>query len=168
MVMSGDAQVGFVGSQDCRRQLHYECVAEDRLVLVTPNTERFAQMREAGTMGKSLLSEPIIFREHGSGTQKMIDGYLNSIDIDPKRLNVIACVSDTKILLSLVSMQAGVSVLSVTAAEEAVCSGAVLQFELDSHPVTRSIYMVYRKRSALSDLARDFVSLARRENAQER
>ena len=42
MLLNGDIHLGFVGSADDRQDLIYEPIAEDRLVLITPNTPRFA------------------------------------------------------------------------------------------------------------------------------
>ena len=44
MVLDGDIQVGFVGSTDDRQSLVYERVAEDRLVLIAPNTPHFRKL----------------------------------------------------------------------------------------------------------------------------
>ena len=42
MLLNGDIHLGFVGSADDRQDLIYEPIAEDRLVLITPNTPRSA------------------------------------------------------------------------------------------------------------------------------
>ena len=55
MVLDGDIQVGFVGSTDDRQSLVYERVAEDRLVLITPNTPRFAKLKERGVTDIRLM-----------------------------------------------------------------------------------------------------------------
>ena len=45
MLLNGDIHLGFVGSADDRQDLIYEPIAEDRLVLITPNTSRFAALK---------------------------------------------------------------------------------------------------------------------------
>jgi DNA-binding transcriptional LysR family regulator len=159
MVLDGDVQLGFVGSTDNRQQLCYERIARDRLVLITPNTSRFARLKERGTLGKDLLTEPLIFRDRGSGTQKMIDNYLNALeDFTP---DVRFYAADPEMIQSLVSQGAGVSILSALGVEERVKSGELLCFELDETPVYRNIYMVYQRKGTLSELAKAFVSLMR-------
>ena len=79
MLLNGDIHLGFVGSADDRQDLIYEPIAEDRLVLITPNTPRFAALKTQGVLGRELFREPFLFRERGSGTQKVIDNYLSEI-----------------------------------------------------------------------------------------
>lgn len=77
LLLDGDIQLGFVGSSDDRQNLSYEPVAQDRLVMITPNTPEFAALQQKGVLGRDLLQHhPLIFREHGSGTQKVIDNYI--------------------------------------------------------------------------------------------
>lgn len=161
MVLDGDIQLGFVGSTDNRQALTYECVAEDRLVMITPNTPRFAAMKEQGVLGRELLGEPMIFRDHGSGTQKMIDNYLSEQGSGVKRERVRYYVSDPELLQQLVALGCGVSILSALSVQEQVTAGTLLSFELEEKPVSRNIYMVYRKKNDLSDLAREFVRQVR-------
>ena len=156
MVLDGDIQIGFVGSTDNRQQLCYERIARDRLVLIAPNTPRFAQLHARGTLGRELLSEPLIFRDRGSGTQKMIDNYLNGMaDFTP---DVRFYAADPEMIQSLVSQGAGVSILSALGVEERIKSGELLAFELDKTPVYRNIYMVYQRKGTLSELAKAFVA----------
>lgn len=162
MVLDGDVQIGFVGSTDNRQALTYECVAEDRLVLITPNTPRFAAEQEKGTLGKELLDEPMIFRDHGSGTQKMIDNYLSAQESDAKRKRARYYVSSPELLQELVALDCGVSISSALSVQEQTAAGKLLTFELEEKPVRRNIYMVYRRRSDLSDLAREFAQQVRR------
>lgn len=161
MVLDGDIQIGFVGSTDNRQALTYECVAEDRLVLITPNTPRFALLKEQGVLGRALLGEPMVFRDHGSGTQKMVDNYLSTQDGDAKREHGRYYVSDPELLQELVALGCGVSILSALSVQEQVAAGKLLTFELEEKPVSRNIYMVYRKKSDLSDLARGFAQQVR-------
>ena len=162
MVLDGDIQVGFVGSTDDRQSLVYERVAEDRLVLITPNTPRFARLKAQGTLGYELLDEPMIFRDRGSGTQKMIDNYLSARDIDAKKMQVRYYAADPEMLQELVALGAGVSILSALSVDEQVRAGKLLTFELEKEPVYRHIYMVYRKKGALSELAKAFVDQVRK------
>ena len=63
MLLNGDIHLGFVGSADDRQDLIYEPIAEDRLVLITPNTPRFAALKTQGVLGRELFREPFLFRE---------------------------------------------------------------------------------------------------------
>ena len=161
LLLDGDVQLGFVGSADDRQDLIYEVIAEDRLVTITPNTPHFAALHARGALGRELFSEPVIFRERGSGTQKVIDNYLSEIRLDPQLIHTAAYVSDPTVLQRLVIEGAGISVLSALAVREHVAAGRLLQFELDEQPIRRSLYMAWRKKSSMSALARSFADLVR-------
>lgn len=162
MVLSGDVQIGFVGSTDNRQALTYERIAEDHLVMIAPNTPRFAKMKAEGLLGRDLLGEPMVFRNQGSGTQKMIDNYLSARELDSKDIEVRYYVSDPDMLQELVKQGAGVSIQSARTVEEYVSSGRLITFELEEKPVLRPIYMVYHKKSTLSELAKTFADAVRR------
>ena len=147
MLLNGDIHLGFVGSADDRQDLIYEPIAEDRLVLITPNTPRFAALKT----------------QRGSGTQKVIDNYLSEIRLDPQVIHTVAYVSDPTVLQRLVAEGTGVSILSALAVQEAVAAGQLLQFELDETPVRRSIYMARRRKSSMSSPARTFAELVRKQ-----
>ena len=151
MLLNGDIHLGFVGS------------ADDRLVLITPNTPRFAALKTQGVLGRELFREPFLFRERGSGTQKVIDNYLSEIRLDPQVIHTVAYVSDPTVLQRLVAEGTGVSILSALAVQEAVAAGQLLQFELDETPVRRSIYMARRRKSSMSSPARTFAELVRKQ-----
>ncbi len=161
MVLDGDVQLGFVGSTDNRQQLCYERIARDRLVLITPNTPRFARLQAQGVLGRELLTEPLIFRDRGSGTQKMIDNYLSQQESGGFTPDVRFYTADPEMLQELVAMGAGVSILSALSVEERVKAGKLLRFELEETPVYRNIYMVHQRKGTLSELARAFVALMR-------
>ncbi len=162
MVLEGDVQIGFVGSTDNRQSLVYERVAEDRLVLIAPNTPHFRKLKAQGLLGRDLLDEPMVFRDQGSGTQKMIDNYLSGRDIDAKSMQVRHYASDPEMLQELVALGAGVSIVSALSVEEKVRAEKLLTFELEEQPVYRHIYMVYRKKGALSELAKAFADQVRK------
>ena len=163
MLLNGDIHLGFVGSADDRQDLIYEPIAEDRLVLITPNTPRFAALKTQGVLGRELFREPFLFRERGSGTQKVIDNYLSEIRLDPQVIHTVAYVSDPTVLQRLVAEGTGVSILSALAVQETVAAGQLLQFELDETPVRRSIYMTRRRKSSMSSPARTFAELVRKQ-----
>lgn len=161
MLLDGSVQLGFVGSADDRQDLVYERVAEDQLVMITPNTPRFAALRAQGVLGRELFSEPMIFREYGSGTQKMVDNYLSHRQLSSHEMQVVSYVSDPSVLQQLVARGAGVSILSSLSVRERAEGGKLLVFPLEEEPVVRHIFMAWRKKGSLSELARSFCTIVR-------
>ena len=52
-VLQGETHIGFVGAVLNTRELTYDCIATDPLVLVTPDTPRYRAMFDAGESGNA-------------------------------------------------------------------------------------------------------------------
>ncbi len=158
MLLDGIIQVGFVGSFYNRKALSYDPVAVDRLVMIAPNLPRYQQLKDRGALGRELLTEPMIFREEGSGTQVMVDNYLSASDMDIRNIQTIARVSSPESTKELVAKDVGIAIISNLAVQDEVDQGKLLQFELENEPVYRKIYMVYRKKGNMGEMAKEFIS----------
>ena len=156
MLLRHEVQLALVGTVLDRQHLFYRPVIEDHLVVITANTEEFRQLQKSEIPGKLLLDRPLIFRETGSGTQRVIDEYLSGSNIDTKSIHVIARIDSPEAILNAVSSGVGISVVSSLAAQTGVASGALLSFELDQPPVLRHIYLAWLKQSHLSPSAEAF------------
>ena len=163
LVATRSVEIGFCGTMVASHKCVYQDFASDPMVLITPNTPRFAALKTQGVLGRELFREPFLFRERGSGTQKVIDNYLSEIRLDPQVIHTVAYVSDPTVLQRLVAEGTGVSILSALAVQETVAVGQLLQFELDETPVRRSIYMARRRKSSMSSPARTFAELVRKQ-----
>ncbi len=161
MLVDGKVSIGFVGTSDNRQELTYEKIAEDRFVMITPNTPHYNEMHKQGIYGKQLLQEPMIFRESGSGSQKAIDNYLGSIDVGEEGLDIVAYVSDSQMQKELVRLGTGVAILSEHSVRDFVLAGKVLRFELERAPLVRNIYMAKYKKGILNSFASDFEQFVR-------
>lgn len=162
MLLEREIQLGFVGSADNRQDLSYECIAKDRLVLIAPCQERYAAMRAEGRLGRELLTEPLLSREYGSGTQEMVDNYLTGAQLPAGGVRVAAYVSNPVTLQKLVAEGMGVAIVSYLTVQERVAAGEVLAFELEERPVERNIYIAWRTRGELSKAAKEFLAFVRR------
>lgn len=156
MLTDGEISIGFVGTSDNRQEIIYEKITEDRFVMITPNTPGYVKLHEQGVYGKELLNKPLIFRENGSGTQKLIDNYLGIMDVTEDNLNIVAYVSSSQLQKDLVKMGTGVAILSEYSTRDLVSSGRVLRFEMERNCLSRNIYMAKDKKGILNSLALEF------------
>lgn len=117
---------------------------EDRMVLITPVSERFLALQREKDPLPTLLQEPMILREKGSGSLKTADRFLAGLGITEDSLTVAARVNDQEAIKNLVQSGLGVSLVSERAARSAVEEKRLLQFEL---PVEsrRHLYLAYRR-----------------------
>jgi len=157
LLKQGDARLGFVGSANDRENYNYHVISDDRLVLITPNTEHYRKLKSSGTSGRLLLNEPMILREVSSGTRKAMEAYLNRLGVPVRSLNLVAQIDNTEAIKSSVSRGIGVSVVSELTVREELESGKLLSFDLDSGGVYRNIYLTWRKDITLTGAEKKFV-----------
>ena len=153
-VLEGEAHVGFVGAVFNARELQYDRVAVDPLVLVTPDTPRFRELREQGVAGNQLLEdEPLLFREGGSGTQVAGQKFLTENNIDMEKLRILARIENSEALLRAVSCGMGCAVVSGLAAGS---TRGLLSFPLVGKSTSRELYMIQSRDRRLTRVARSF------------
>ena len=152
-VLDGDAQIGFVGAVLNRKELHYDMLREDRLVLLAPGNDRYRTLMESGASGNELLSEPLIFRESGSGTQQAVDKFFCENRINTDNVHVVARIDNNDTVLRAVSQGLGVAIVSELAAKTAP---NILTFPLEGKSTTRYLYMIHPKDRRLTNTAQAF------------
>lgn len=154
-VLHGDAGVGFVGAVLDMQSFLYDQIAEDPLVLVTPDMPRFRQLKQSGCSGNQLLTEPLLFREGGSGTQLAGQRFLSENGIRPEELRIVARIDDSTALLRAVECGMGCAVVSALAARS---REKLLSFPLSGKSSARQLYMIRPRDRRLTRAASRFVS----------
>ena len=153
----GKCRIGFVGTALNRQNYKYHPIADDRLVVITPNTEAFRELKRKGVTGHELLDRPMILREETSGTRRMMEVYLTRCGITKESLNIVAQIDNPEAIRSSVNRGLGVSVISGLTVQKDVEEGRLLEFDLDVGGTFRKIYMVWRKDAILSNLEQKFI-----------
>ncbi len=153
LVLDGDAQIGFVGAVMNRKELVYDLLYEDRLVLLTPDNEKHRALQSTGASGNTLLCEPLIFRELGSGTQQAVDKFLCENSINTEDIRVVARMDNHDTILRAVAQGLGVAIVSELAARMA---RNVICFPLDGKSTVRCLYMIIPKDRRLTNTAQVF------------
>lgn len=162
LLESGKIRIGFVGTMLEPRNLLYYPLAEDKLVLVTENSERFRRLQQEGKLGRDLLSEPFIAREEGSGTERSVLEYLHRVGLPADTLHIAARMDDPESIKAMVTQGAGVSILSALAVRKEIEDGRLLSFEMDRESLRRSIYMACRRNVRYTGAERQFLEFIKR------
>ena len=155
MLLNGGAQIGFAGAELDRKNMQYECIAEDPLVVIAPDTDRYRALRDRGATGNDLLAEPLIFREGGSGTQLAGQRYLTERGYRTEELNIVARIDSSEALLRAVECGMGCAVVSGLAAAS---RRDVLSFPLPGPGNSRQIFMLYPKNTRPSKITKSFMN----------
>ncbi len=157
MLKNGEIRIGFVGAISEPDMVEYVPISTDRLVLVAPNTPKYQAMQEKGCYGRDLLTEPMVAREDGSGTERSLQGYMRGLGMSPEKRNIVARMDDPEAIKRTVIGSPVVSVLSNLAVEQEVQNGSLLSFEMDRTGLKRSIYLVTLRGSRLNVQEQAFV-----------
>lgn len=160
-VLGRTAEVGFTGTQPTAPKIVWREFADDKLVIITPNEERFRQYQAGGFPVRQLLKETFISREEGSGTRKETENYLREMGIDPKDLHTAVEVRSTESVKKMVSEGLGIAIVSRSASEDYCQFGKVLAFDFNSVSLRRKLYLVRHKNSILSPIAQVFYDFAK-------
>lgn len=155
-------EVGLVGMETPVNGIAFLPFYQDSMVVITPVQERFLRMKEAGALRlETLLTEPIILREQGSGSKKCMESYFEQMGIRDSDLNVTARLNDQESIKHLVAGGLGISIIS----EKAACSdqkeGKLLTFSLPGASASRMLYLAYRKEYLFKSHTRQFIEFAK-------
>lgn len=159
-LLDGMFDIGLIGMKE-EEKLVCEPFCNDRIVLITPVTERFLKYKEMEEIPfEELLREPLIVREEGSASGKSATRFLESIGFSEEQLHVTARINDQETIKNLVAGGLGISFISEKAVRNFVEEKRILQFELPTQN-KRNLYLAYRKDENLKPYMRDFAKFVK-------
>ncbi|MEA4921558.1 MAG: selenium metabolism-associated LysR family transcriptional regulator [Clostridiaceae bacterium] len=155
-IIDMDAEIGITGAIFEKSGCVFEPIAQDRLVIITPNTPEYSAL--GGKITPEIIkSSKFVSREYGSGTRKESEAFLRGIGIDPQSLKISVQLETTESVIQTVKNNLGIAIVSKYACEDCLTSGSILAFDYESPALTRSFYVVYRKNRPLSPAAVAFI-----------
>lgn len=162
-ILNGSFDLGLAGMEVAHEQLTCVPFYQDRMVLITPVTPHFLALKGLPEVPlDSLLREPIILREQGSGSRKSAERFLDSMGVREEELNVTARINDQESIKNLVAGGLGVSILSERAARNFAEEKRVLLFQLPERTSKRYLYLLFRKNFVLKSYIQAFCEHIRR------
>lgn len=167
-VLEGNIKLGVVGMKVSDENLTFLPFYKDRMVLITPVTEHYRKWKEKGEVSmETLLAEPFLLREQGSGSRKCMENYFLQTGIREQDLHVVARMNDQEAVKRLVSCGLGISIISAKAAENCCQEGKLLSFPLPGLGAARHLYLVWRNQFILSEQVERFIAYVRELYAEE-
>lgn len=150
--------IGMVGMQVDDEKIACTPFCQDHMLLITPVNEHYLQLAQNKDYDiKSLLKEPIIMRESGSGSKKTADLFLERLGITEENIHIVARVNDQEAIKNMVAGGLGVSIISEMAAKNFLAEKRILAFPIDSKDSNRLLYIIYRKNYILPDYVQNFL-----------
>jgi DNA-binding transcriptional LysR family regulator len=141
-LMEDEANLGVVSYDVCGGDLECQEFFTDHIILIVPPCHPWTRRAEIET--SELLDEPIILREPGSGTRRVMLAELGKHDIALDDLDVFLEVGNAEAIVKTVEAGYGVAFVSRFAAAWALDCGTVAEVKVSGISMHRQVYMVRR------------------------
>lgn len=158
-VGDGTYEVGMVGARFEAGRVRYDRYAQDELVLAVPVSHPWAGR---GTVPlRDLVDQPIIMREKGSGTRKVMEKVLAEHAMGRGRLRVVLEVTSNEAVRQAMKAGAGVAVISQRAVQDDIRYGVVAAVRFRGIRMLRDFFVVTHRTRSRSPLGNAFTTLLR-------
>lgn len=164
-VLDGNLELGVVGSRGTHPSLIHHELWHDELVLAVPTSHLWARKKVITV--KELAEEPFIMREVGSGTLKMVEGYLEASGSGGSvSLNIVARFGSSTAVKEGIKSGLGVSILSSRAIETELKAGILKTIKIKGLSMGRSFFLIQDNRRMTSPLCRALLDFLRTESSE--
>ena len=155
-LLAREVQIALIEGPEQRKDLHIEPFMEDHLVLVVPAGHEWAG-NEIDL--EALRKQPLIVREFGSGSRRVVEHALSQAGLKSKDLTVSMEFDSTEGLLSGVEAGLGVTFVSCWAARNQLTLGSVKLARIRGLKLARQFSFAYPAGPVPSGLVGTFRSL---------
>ncbi|MEW6518881.1 MAG: selenium metabolism-associated LysR family transcriptional regulator [Thermodesulfobacteriota bacterium] len=144
LLVSHEFFLGIVGASMEPKILHYEPFLDDELIFA--GAPKY--MENLGTTPLQIYQVPFLLREEGSGTRKIMEDFLQKMQINLKKMNVVGVLGSTDAIKQAIKAGLGTSILSRRAIDEELASGSLLEMKLGGE-MKRPFYLATHKKRTL-------------------
>jgi DNA-binding transcriptional LysR family regulator len=144
MLLNHEFFLGIVGASMEPKILNYEPFLDDELVFT--GAPEF--MKNLTKSSLKIYQIPFLLREEGSGTRKTMEDFLHKMQIDLKKMNVVAVLGSTDAIKQAIKVGLGTSILSRRAIAEELENGSLMEMKL-GETMKRSFYLATHKKRTL-------------------
>lgn len=156
-ILGGSLDMGIIGASVTNEYCHCKPIYRDEMVLATPATPHYQNLREKNCPLEQLLASPYLMREDGSGTKKEADQFLETLGLSSATLNIAARMNDLESIKQSIIYGLGVSILSKKVTRDLERDNRVLIFPLTQGGIYRNYYLIYRKNKIQNRQLWDFI-----------
>lgn len=132
-----------------------EEIATDDMTVIVPNKEPWNGKKYL--LPEDFVKQPLIMREHGSGTRQVVENCLSSAGIDISSLNILMELSSVDSIKAAVEAGHGISIMSRLALKKELHNKTLKAFDIKGIPLKQRIYLAYKTEKAQSTVARAFI-----------
>ncbi|WP_319587116.1 selenium metabolism-associated LysR family transcriptional regulator [uncultured Desulfobulbus sp.] len=154
-ILDGTVDLGLVGAIWNERGLEWSALFTDTLVVAVPPHHPLAA--HAALPVGELLKHPLILREQGSGTRKVIARILEQRGHRETDLRETATLGSNEAVREAVKAGIGIAVLSARSVAQDVQTGTLVALSLEDAAAERPLYLIQRKNREPSPVAAVFL-----------
>ena len=142
-LLEEEADLGVVSFEACEGEVECQEFFEDHIVLIAPAEHPWTKRESIDP--SELIGNPMILREPGSGTNRVLMAELGKHDIGLEDLDVFLELGNSEAIVTTVAAGHGVSFVSRIAAACSLENGVITEVPVEGFDLRRKIYMI-RKR----------------------
>ena len=146
--------LGIVGAKLPSKKVDYIPFIEDELILVSSIDRDLAPKISV----KTLLTQPFLFREDGSGTRRNVESLLGQKNIRLNQLNTSAILGSSTAIKEAIKADLGISILSKCAVQDELDCGLLKQVHVEGLSLKRAFYIVTAQRRTLPNHYKIFLN----------
>jgi DNA-binding transcriptional LysR family regulator len=139
-LVAREIHLALIEGPEHRKDLHIEPFMEDHMVLVVPAQHEWAD-REVNV--SDLANEPLLMREFGSGSRRVVEQALAAVGLKGKDLKVSMELDSTEGLLSAVEAGLGATFVSRWAVRNQLSLGTMKLARVKGLKLSRKFSMAY-------------------------
>jgi len=129
-------ELGLVEGPCRRREFQSRPFYEDEIIWIAAPFDALAQMKQP--TAKALIERPIISRELGSGTRRVVETALRQQGIPLAKLNITQELPSTEAIKRMVATGVGIGYVSRLGVDQELASGKLVQIHCPKLKITRS------------------------------
>ncbi|HEU4635492.1 MAG TPA: LysR substrate-binding domain-containing protein [Edaphobacter sp.] len=139
-LVARDIQLALIEGPEKRKDIHIEPFMEDHMVLVVPAAHEWANHE---IRFNDLKAQPLLMREFGSGSRRVIEQALASAGLKPKDLTISMELDSTEGLLNAVEAGLGVTFVSRWAVRNQLALGTLKLARIQGLRLARRFSLAY-------------------------
>ncbi len=156
--INGECDIGFTGARARRGRLHHLPFVRDRVILIASMSHPFSQ-RSTVSIGE-LDGQPLVTREHGSGTMANVRRQLQDAGMKPDVWSSTTVLGSTEAVISGVQAGLGIAFVSAFAAATPVRAQTLAAVTIERVDLERDLFIVYPEGGLSTRSEREFVEFS--------
>ncbi|HWQ78403.1 MAG TPA: selenium metabolism-associated LysR family transcriptional regulator [Anaerovoracaceae bacterium] len=160
-LLAQKGEIGFTGYK-AEGGFFSEKLMNDRMVLITPNNEKFQAIKGQIVQLRDIINEAFVWREQGSATRRQFEEKIRSMGYNPKQMNVVARLNSMEAIKQAIGYGLGVSIVSKLSVDNDL-DRRFLAFDIQDINLDREFYLVWNKNVPISPTAEAFKNFVLKE-----